>query len=121
MGVGHWHVHAQHAEAGAVVEDRSLFTKTVVQSVENAATPCIDLTCGDSGVAYFHYAETKSADPRNPRHLNSIASWLAFSISAVAGFSVVLCLGHIDCGQWKLESELWSRRDFRALNSVSVT
>ena len=33
----------------------------------------------------------------------AVVSWLAFSFSAVAGFSLVLCLGHFDCGQWKLE------------------
>ena len=33
----------------------------------------------------------------------AVVSWLAFSVFAVAGFSLVLCLGHIDCGQWKLE------------------
>ena len=33
----------------------------------------------------------------------AVVSWLAFSFSAVAGFSLVLCLGHIDCGQWRLE------------------
>ena len=30
---------------------------------------------------------------------------LAFSFSAVAGFSLVLCLGHIDWGQWKHEDD----------------
>ena len=33
----------------------------------------------------------------------AVVPWLAFSFSAVAGFSLVLCLGHIDCGQRKLE------------------
>ena len=33
----------------------------------------------------------------------AVVSWLAFSLFAVAGFSLVLCLGYIDCGQWKLE------------------
>ena len=38
----------------------------------------------------------------------AVVSWLAFSLFAVAGFSLVLCLGHIDCGQWKLEAgESW--------------
>ena len=31
----------------------------------------------------------------------AVVSWLAFSLFAVAGFSLVLCLGYIDCGQWK--------------------
>ena len=48
--------------------------------------------------------------PRNPRHFDifeggrkvlalpwgAVVSWLAFSFSAVAGFLLVLCLGHID-------------------------
>ena len=33
----------------------------------------------------------------------AVVSWLAFSLFAVAGFSLVLCLGYIDCGPWKLE------------------
>ena len=33
----------------------------------------------------------------------AVVSWLAFSLFAVAGFSLVLRLGYIDCGQWKLE------------------
>ena len=33
--------------------------------------------------------------PRNPRH--------SCIIEGVAGFSLVLCLGHFDCGQWRLE------------------
>ena len=36
----------------------------------------------------------------------AVVSWLAFSFSAVAGFSLVLCLGHFDCGQWNLEGGL---------------
>ena len=32
----------------------------------------------------------------------AVVSWLTFSLFAVAGFSLVLCLGYIDCGQWKL-------------------
>jgi hypothetical protein len=42
--------HVQGAEDGTFIEDRTLFTSTVVQTVENEVSPCMDLTCGDEGV-----------------------------------------------------------------------
>jgi hypothetical protein len=74
--------HVQHAEAGAVVEDRSLFTRTVVQNVENAETPCIDLTCGDVGIAFFQPAPY----------------FATFENIASACHCKQLCLDHVDEG-----------------------
>merc|ERR1719379_2271494 len=42
--------HVQGAEDGTFIEDRTLYTSTVVQTVENEVSPCMDLTCGDEGV-----------------------------------------------------------------------
>ena len=41
----------------------------------------------------------------------AVVSWLAFSFSAVAGFSLVLCLGHID----------WTSRSLKAGETVYQT
>jgi hypothetical protein len=40
----------QGAEDGTFIEDRTLYTSTVVQTVENEVSPCMDLTCGDEGL-----------------------------------------------------------------------
>ena len=34
----------------------------------------------------------------------AVVSWLAFSLFAVAGFSLVLCLGYIDCDNGSLKA-----------------
>ena len=38
----------------------------------------------------------KQLHPLQPTQFGHYLRWLAFSFSAVAGFSLVLCLGHID-------------------------
>ena len=45
-------------------------------------------------------------NPRSPRHFNMIEG---FSFSAVVGFSLVLCLGHIDWTMetWRREGHFW--------------
>jgi hypothetical protein len=74
--------HVQGAEDGTFIEDRTLYTSTVVQTVENEVSPCMDLTCGDEGLRLLGTPLTKfeGAKVPTPCHCKQ------------------LCLDHVDEG-----------------------
>jgi hypothetical protein len=78
--------HLRQAGSSAVEARSHGFTKTVIQKVEKEASPCIDVTCGDSGMFW------------QPQHLLGPGDVGTYEFVPSACHCKQLCLDHVDEG-----------------------